>query len=540
MLISELCIRAASPVPGDHLMHPPPLAGSYTNFPSVGASEQVPGSFHPSVAVIIGVLTTMFAAIIFLLLYAKYCKRNMVRMTPSEDVVPPPPLLSDQDNGVDASIIENLPLFSFTSLQGTKDGLECAVCLCRYEDTDILRLLPKCKHAFHIDCVGKWLHNRSTCPLCRHRVEADDILLADEFLPGTKWVVDESHGLRRNSVYAPRSSTELEIERAFQFYVQRENELGGPSSIGFGLGSDCNRNFGSGGSVTSSLGSVKTDSSAREGMDDFRPANSAVDEERFARRLRHRIILSDFAFQHRWSDFLPSDVFFLNLHTILGSRERLSSSERNPEKNEIRVRTSKIESPRLSAASQSNSPGFSLPKFGETARLPASRNNSPRVSLSNLVEAPRLSYTSKPNDLPRLSFSKLESTNGNNAGTLKQKSSTQWETFKEDLETGLSPATCSKSIKTGNILNKSSKNKPEGRMPLALQQRSYSQFSGLERFAEPGRNLLACNFAESNPDRDARTRKWYIITKKTVNWLLGRERREGFCNSTQLFWRGSI
>jgi hypothetical protein len=64
-------------------------------------------------------------------------------------------------------------------LANLQEGLECAVCLSRFEDADILRLLPKCKHAFHLDCVDTWLISHSTCPLC---LTSEDLTLVDELV----------------------------------------------------------------------------------------------------------------------------------------------------------------------------------------------------------------------------------------------------------------------------------------------------------------------------------------------------------------------
>lgn len=46
------------------------------------------------------------------------------------------------------------------------------MCLSEFEEGETGRLLPKCKHSFHIECIDMWFHSNSTCPLCRAPVEA--------------------------------------------------------------------------------------------------------------------------------------------------------------------------------------------------------------------------------------------------------------------------------------------------------------------------------------------------------------------------------
>nr|XP_043629012.1 RING-H2 finger protein ATL13-like [Erigeron canadensis] len=77
------------------------------------------------------------------------------------------------DSGVDQSYIDTLPVFSYKSIIGVKDPFDCAVCLCEFECEDKLRLLPKCSHAFHMDCIDTWLLSHSTCPLCRGSLLCD-------------------------------------------------------------------------------------------------------------------------------------------------------------------------------------------------------------------------------------------------------------------------------------------------------------------------------------------------------------------------------
>lgn len=145
------------------------------NVKSQGTSEDVPQKFHPSKGAIIAILTVMFAISFLLLAYVKFCK---IRSRESLNLDMNNPGIGrsrSRQSGIDKQVIEALPFFKFSSLKGSKEGLECAVCLFKFEDEEILRLLPKCKHAFHMNCIDKWLEHHSTCPLCRYKVDHADI-----------------------------------------------------------------------------------------------------------------------------------------------------------------------------------------------------------------------------------------------------------------------------------------------------------------------------------------------------------------------------
>ncbi|KAJ6382155.1 hypothetical protein OIU77_030749 [Salix suchowensis] len=71
------------------------------------------------------------------------------------------------DAGVDQTFIDSLPVFQYKAIIGLKNPFDCAVCLCEFDPEDQLRLLPKCSHAFHMECIDTWLLSHSTCPLCR-------------------------------------------------------------------------------------------------------------------------------------------------------------------------------------------------------------------------------------------------------------------------------------------------------------------------------------------------------------------------------------
>ena len=47
----------------------------------------------------------------------------------------------------------------------------CSICIDDFEENERIRYLPRCKHAFHTDCILPWLcERRGCCPLCKKPV----------------------------------------------------------------------------------------------------------------------------------------------------------------------------------------------------------------------------------------------------------------------------------------------------------------------------------------------------------------------------------
>ncbi|KAI3860047.1 hypothetical protein MKX03_003122 [Papaver bracteatum] len=75
--------------------------------------------------------------------------------------------------GLDSVVIEMFPVLVYSDIKNHKEistqGMvnDCAVCLSEYEDKDMLRLLPKCQHVFHRECIDSWFVSHATCPVCR-------------------------------------------------------------------------------------------------------------------------------------------------------------------------------------------------------------------------------------------------------------------------------------------------------------------------------------------------------------------------------------
>lgn len=134
---------------------------------------------NPSVVIIVVILTVVFLLSGFLHLLARCCGRVAARREPTESAMSAlhgqlQHLFHLHDSGVDQAFIDTLPVFPYKAICGLKEGTDCAVCLSEFENEDRLRLLPKCKHAFHIDCIDTWLLSHSTCPLCRCALLNDD------------------------------------------------------------------------------------------------------------------------------------------------------------------------------------------------------------------------------------------------------------------------------------------------------------------------------------------------------------------------------
>ncbi|CAL4914788.1 unnamed protein product [Urochloa decumbens] len=73
--------------------------------------------------------------------------------------------------GMDEAAIAALPRKEVAAGDPTAD---CAVCIAEVAAGEAARVLPRCGHAFHVECVDMWLRSHSTCPLCRCAVADEE------------------------------------------------------------------------------------------------------------------------------------------------------------------------------------------------------------------------------------------------------------------------------------------------------------------------------------------------------------------------------
>lgn len=62
--------------------------------------------------------------------------------------------------GLNERQMKKLPLLPL------KEEITCSICLNTIEVGEIAKLLPKCNHSYHGDCIDEWLRAKKTCPLC--------------------------------------------------------------------------------------------------------------------------------------------------------------------------------------------------------------------------------------------------------------------------------------------------------------------------------------------------------------------------------------
>ena len=151
--------------------------------------------FTPYMSIVLGVTVSLF-----LCLFMSICKRLIQRhglfghQLPEHLHHPAHFTTSMRENvcrGVDRAVVDGFPSYSYKppdtdeeaaktpdsdDLEINSEGLpSCAVCLCAYEEGEMMRRLP-CNHEFHLKCIDQWLTQRTTCPMCRVALvsEGDD------------------------------------------------------------------------------------------------------------------------------------------------------------------------------------------------------------------------------------------------------------------------------------------------------------------------------------------------------------------------------
>ncbi|KAJ7965759.1 putative Ring finger protein [Quillaja saponaria] len=151
-------------------MLPLTIAQSGNTGPQIQTDPLSKIRFNKSMATSMVILVVVFLILGFFSVYTRQCTERRIRGRFDLSIGGTGRQSRREMNGLDPGVIETFPTFVYSAVKGLKIGkgsLECAVCLNEFQDDETLRLIPKCDHVFHPDCIDVWLASHITCPVCR-------------------------------------------------------------------------------------------------------------------------------------------------------------------------------------------------------------------------------------------------------------------------------------------------------------------------------------------------------------------------------------
>ncbi|EOA22940.1 hypothetical protein CARUB_v10003676mg [Capsella rubella] len=139
------------------------------------------GSLSPAMAVVVVIVIAALFFMGFFTVYIRHCTGavDSGSVTTTTGGARRRVTNATVARGLDAEMIETFPTFVYSEVKTQKIGkgaLECAICLNEFEDDETLRLLPKCDHVFHPQCIGAWLQGHVTCPVCRTNLAEEETI----------------------------------------------------------------------------------------------------------------------------------------------------------------------------------------------------------------------------------------------------------------------------------------------------------------------------------------------------------------------------
>ncbi|XP_027359221.1 RING-H2 finger protein ATL8-like [Abrus precatorius] len=152
-------------------------------------------NWEPSVAITVGAIICALLFMGIISIYIRRCAESHIIITQATTNTTHFPCSCSQ--GINKELLNTFPTFFYSNIKDLKKGkeaLECAVCLTDFKEKDTLRLLPKCNHVFHPQCIDSWLASHVTCPVCRANLNQDSCHVA--ITVPTQLSTDDESGTR--------------------------------------------------------------------------------------------------------------------------------------------------------------------------------------------------------------------------------------------------------------------------------------------------------------------------------------------------------
>jgi hypothetical protein len=81
----------------------------------------------------------------------------------------------DDINGLDEDTIKQYPSSKIKDIKNlTEDKKRCSICLENFKNGDDSIILP-CIHIFHAECIKKWMKRKNACPICKSKIDNNEI-----------------------------------------------------------------------------------------------------------------------------------------------------------------------------------------------------------------------------------------------------------------------------------------------------------------------------------------------------------------------------
>ncbi|XP_057454701.1 LOW QUALITY PROTEIN: RING-H2 finger protein ATL67 [Lotus japonicus] len=143
---------------------PPPTSPYLTNL-----------GFGYSIAIALGFLFLLSTLILSSYLCCRALRHN--RRRAPDGVVLPRIIFVAEDgdeeegprvSGLDPNVINSYPRFQYAAAERGHGETTCSICLCEFKEAEMLRMMPECRHHFHLCCLDSWLKLNGSCPVCRN------------------------------------------------------------------------------------------------------------------------------------------------------------------------------------------------------------------------------------------------------------------------------------------------------------------------------------------------------------------------------------
>ncbi|KAF6156792.1 hypothetical protein GIB67_033261 [Kingdonia uniflora] len=149
---------------------PPPPSPQYSPIPNPRSSwypYNNGANFNAYIATLLIVLVSAFVCLLALNAAIRFFLNDPSPTTPassSSSTICLPVVNRDKPT---PTLLSHPTLVFSAGMKLAGAEAECAICLSEFVDGEGVRVLPRCKHGFHVQCIQGWLSSHNSCPTCR-------------------------------------------------------------------------------------------------------------------------------------------------------------------------------------------------------------------------------------------------------------------------------------------------------------------------------------------------------------------------------------